>query len=588
MTKKEHGSPTSVEDAIITPDKEDAPSDVHLDLPPTPADPTPPPHHRLRKWLAGHKKTTAGIGLLLVVIILAAIPVTRFGIAGLFLKQTFQVTVLDEQTKQPVSSASVQLANARVQTDNRGKATLKVKPGKATLDVTKKYYKTSQAKVLVPILKQKQAYQVLVRATGRQVPISVINKVTGKALAAATIKAGGSEAKTDKDGRAILVLPAQQKTATAELSAANYNSTKADVHVTTQTVKENTFALTPAGTIYFLSNLNGKIDVVKSNLDGTNRQIVVPGTGFERADDTSLLASRDWKYLAFKAVRDNTGLSKLYVISTSDDKLTTADEGDATFNLVGWYDHTFVYSVFRNKITDFQTGRTALKSYNAASGKLATLDQTQAEGAAGDWAQQSFTSFYIVPGQVVYGVNWDYYPASRVAGKNASIRSVGVDGQGKKDHKTFELPGISYLASKLYEPGGVYFAAHPTTGATAFYEFEDNAVKSAPAATTDESFNRDYPTFLLSPSGERTFWSETRDGKNTLFEGDKNGNDGKQFATLSEYQPYGWYSDDYIFVSKGGSELYIMPKGGGTPTKVTDYYRPPVTYRGYGYGYGGF
>ena len=31
---------------------------------------------------------------------------------------------------------------------------------------------------------------------------------------------------------------------------------------------------------------------------------------------------------------------------------------------------------------------------------------------------------------------------------------------------------------------------------------------------------------------------------------------------------YGWYSDDYLLVSKGASELYIMPVTGGQPLKV--------------------
>jgi hypothetical protein len=76
---------------------------------------------------------------------------------------------------------------------------------------------------------------------------------------------------------------------------------------------------------------------------------------------------------------------------------------------------------------------------------------------------------------------------------------------------------------------------------------------------TDEKFNKSYPTFLISPTGDNTFWYEARDGKNSLFVGDSRGDKGNEVATLSEYTPYGWYSDGYILVSKNGSELYILP-----------------------------
>ena len=74
---------------------------------------------------------------------------------------------------------------------------------------------------------------------------------------------------------------------------------------------------------------------------------------------------------------------------------------------------------------------------------------------------------------------------------------------------------------------------------------------------------------------------------NTLFIGDSSGGSGKQIATLSDYDTYGWYTDDYLLVSKNGSELYIMPVSGGTPIKISDYNKPAQNFNGYGGGYGG-
>jgi hypothetical protein len=77
-----------------------------------------------------------------------------------------------------------------------------------------------------------------------------------------------------------------------------------------------------------------------------------------------------------------------------------------------------------------------------------------------------------------------------------------------------------------------------------------------------------------------------------LFVGDKNGENGTAIASLSDYSTYGWFSDDYLLLSKGGSELYIVPanrpiSSSNQPIKITNYFKPGINYPGYGYGYGG-
>ena len=71
----------------------------------------------------------------------------------------------------------------------------------------------------------------------------------------------------------------------------------------------------------------------------------------------------------------------------------------------------------------------------------------------------------------------------------------------------------------------------------------------------------------------------------------ENGESAKQVVGLSDYQAYGWYSDDYLLVSKNSSELYILPAAGLTDLtkaiKISDYHKPAVSFYGYGGGYGG-
>ncbi len=548
---------------------------------------------RLGSWCGRHKKSAAMIALVVIIVILAAIPLTRYVIAGTILKQNISVAVMDSQTHQPVSNASLTLAGKTVLTNGQGQASIRVPVGNKTLMLSKKYYMSLSERILVPIRKS-YTLQVQLKATGRQVPITVTNKISGQPVSGATIKVLDTDAKTDTNGHATLVLPAAKASLSATVTDGGYNALTATIQVTAQPVAANDLSITPSGSVYFLSNLSGKIDIVKTNLDGTDRKTVLAGTGKEQQDTTELLASRDWKYLALLSSRDGT--PKLYLITTATDTLTTMDEGtNVSFELKGWSNDTFMYTVTRSDIPNAQTGQEALKSFNATGQKLATLDQTSASGPA-DTSDPSFTKeifgqVFILPNnEVVYvkNVNSSFPNAG---GAQAAVYSINADGSSKKTIKSWGAPKSStiygiFIDVQLASATSVYIR-DPFATPSQFYEYEAGQLK-ATNDVTEQTFNGGYPVAVLSPSGAQTLWSDVRDGKNVLFLGDSAGQNGKQIASLTDYRVYGWYTDNYLLVSKNGSELYIMPASGSAqPLKVSDYYTA-LAPRGYGGGYGGF
>ncbi|HSW65550.1 MAG TPA: hypothetical protein VLI54_00235 [Bacillota bacterium] len=546
-------------------------------------------HRQLWQWAKTHLSITIPVAVVVLLAVLFAVPFTRYVLAGTVLRRSFAVAVVDQQTGKPVSSATITLEGKQAATNNQGIAKIRVNVGNATLLVSKTYYQSVSESVLVPIGSQKQPVRVKLKATGRQVPVTVINKITGKPVTNAVVKAAKTEVKTDAHGQAVMVLPADQASVAGTVSLGGYNTATIKVMVTSSVDPGNTFAVTPAGKLYFLSNKSGKIDVVKTDLDGQNRQTILAGTGNESANDTSLLASRDWKFLLLKASRDEAGKPKLYLLDTASDKLSTVDEGDATFSLIGWSGHTFVYWLERTNVQYYEPNHQAVKSFDADSSKLITLDQTQGEGDQGHAIYQQYEQFIQIGNQLIYPVRWLGFS---VPGKTNVIRSIQVDGQNKKDLKSFDSATTGYIQAALYKPDEVYFQQYVYGGSkNAYFEYEDGAIK-AKTDLTDAQFNQPYPTFLLSPSGNQTFWSEQRDGKNALFVGDEKGEGGKQIATLSDYNIYGWFTDQYLLESKNSSELYILPAAGLTgnqqPLKVSDYFKPVITYPGYGGGYGGF
>jgi hypothetical protein len=557
-------------------------------------------------WWADPRKRWGSIGgILLVLVILFAVPFTRYNILGLVLRSTATVRVVDSKTGAPVSGATVELAGQTAQTEANGKAQLRVHAGSKNLQVSKKYYRGYSSSELVALSASRNTFKATLVALGHQVKVKVVNKLSGQPVAGASVSAGGASAKTSPDGLATLVIPSGADTQAAKVSVAGYNTAKVSIAATGDVAK-NTFGITPAGKLYFLSNLSGKIDVVKTNLDGTDRQTVLAGTGNEDRNTTSLLASRDWKYLALLSKRAGGDNASVYLIDTTNgDKLTTVDQGNATFSFVGWSGDRFIYQVSRGTVSDWQPDQQALKSLDATTGQTLLLDQTQASGTSqSDYVKQYFGSPYIIGNQVVYAKNWtsayNSTNMAQVVTKQAELDSIGADGSGHRVIKSFTLDsgtqssGVS-ITAELYEPDGLYIQFSSGTKDN-FYDYDDGKVTDDTTMTADKFYANPYPTYLLSPSGNATFWADQRDGKNALFTGDADGKSPKQIATLSDYATYGWYTDGYLLVSKNSSELYIMPATGpstgsgstnGTPFKITDYYKPAINYNGYGGGYGG-
>jgi hypothetical protein len=552
---------------------------------------------RFKTWYADRKKWTIPASVLLFILILAGVPATRYSLAGIAVKHDLSLKVIDATADTPVSGATVSIGSISAETDGTGKATLhKVKAGSHTVTLSKKYYKDASAKVLAPIFSQKTVAEIKLTATGRQVKINVANTISKKTLSNVSIKVADISAKTDKDGSATIVLPVGAAEQKATLSLDGFNDASVLIKASNDKIQENNFNLTPSGKVYFLSKLSGKIDVVKTNLDGSDRQTVLAGTGNEQDQGTVLLAARDWKYLALLSRRAGNS-STLYLIDTSNDSLSTIDEGGVDFSLNGWINDDFVYTVTRGDAQLWQSGRQSIKSYNAPSKKITMLDQTTASGTSqSDYISELVGSVYAYGDQVFYIKNWtaayNVGSLASITSKQATFNSIKADGSAKRAIKSFGLVAGTQsvdvsLEERVESPSSIDLKFSDGVKDN-FYVYANGQVKDNSSETTDSFYGANYPTYLQSPSGDQTFWSEARDGKNTLFMGDSTGQNAKQIATLSDYNTYGWFSDNYLLVSKNSSELYILPKAGDQPAlKISDYHKPSLTFYGYGGGYGG-
>jgi hypothetical protein len=322
---------------------------------------------------------------------------------------------------------------------------------------------------------------------------------------------------------------------------------------------------------------------MKSDLDGSNATVVLAGTGKEADDSTILLSTRDWKYLVLESARE--GKEKLYLINTSTDKLSLIDQGDAEFTLLGWYDHSLAFKVNRLNVVFWQSGSWAFKSYNADKDQLTTL--MSASGSGNSYYDALYDSVYgtaFMDDKLVYTHVWQSNNGG-AGGQQNTIETIKLDGSGKTVVKGVDATTGSFESLVLAKPSLAHFTYYQYGAGSArtYLQYDGSKVTQL-----DNSYSLDAPNYLASPDEDYAFWFEPRDGKNTMFIGDEQAAHGREIASLSEYKPYGWYSDDYLLLSKGGSELYIAPRDFSSgPLKIADYHKPAFIANGYGGGYGG-
>jgi hypothetical protein len=527
-------------------------------------------------WGDPRKRWATIIAIVLAIGVIGVVPLTRSELVGVFLHEKITVRVTDSKTGLPVSGAEVQISGADGETDGAGTVVLYPHAGSKRLEISKRYYANSSQRILVTAFSGRSTFNTKLVALGHQVQIKVVNSITNQPLSGAKIVAAGATAKTGTNGLAIVVLPSSADAQSATLSLNGYDIANVRIDANGGST-QNTFGMTPSGMVYFLSNTTGTVNVMSANLDGSNQQIVLAGTGNENTN-TELIASPDWKYLVLLARRSGSTASLYLINTTNGNTLTTVDSSNAIFNLIGWSGDTFVYTISRNDLSSWQTGQQQLKALDAATGQTTPLDQTQASGQQGNYVAQYFSSPYIMGDQVVYAKNWEG-SGQQITSQQAELDSIGIDGSNHKVIKTFGLAAGAQtynlsISLRMPQPNELYIedaSDGGVSGTDTFYTYENEQVTSNASLTESTFDSTSYPAYLISPSGNNSFWSQPSSAGNTLVIGDSNGQNQKLIAPSSSYTPYGWYDNEYILVSKN-SQLYVLPVTGGTPLKIGSYF----------------
>ena len=511
----------------------------------------------------------------------------------LFITKDVSIKLVESKTGTAIADAEVTFNGKQYVSDSTGLITFSsVRFGKKTAQFFKPFYNQGNITfTLQPFSKQKQQ-TVYMNAVGEVVSASVKNKLTGRIISGATIRAiGGGQGRTDSKGRAILVLPYGTKSSDAVVSAEDIVEAKVTIF-NANDAATNVFLVIPKAKVYTMQKNSNGVSVTERNFDGSDQKTVVSSTGLESAEDTQLLMSPSARYFVLKSRRDLAGLGKLHVYDTKNLSLETLEQEDQSYIPVGWIGMTFVYRTYNQNVPLWQEGRETLKSYNAVTKKITTLDVTRGEGAGvQDYVSETYEATYLLEGKVFYTKKWQssYYYGGRYINKNMLLESVNSDASNKKVIGQWQAGYNTKIKSVQSGPKKLnIFIELDGVNRTNYEYFQEN-VQSV--ISTDVSFtNKDmFSDYFLSPNGLLTVWTEdTPNGTVSYVIGD-NGQLGRNLDLGSlKTKVSGWYDDDYILMTSTAGQLYVGSRLSALssllPLKVGDFYMPTNNYRAFGYG----
>lgn len=502
------------------------------------------------------------LGLLLITIF--AIPNTRYLILGKFIQNQYSFIVEDSATSQPVGGALITVNNQNLKTNSSGVAKIVLSLGKYNYKINKQYYVNKSGSIFVGLISNKSK-PIKLLATGRQVTIKVINKISGMPIGGVVVNVLSGATTTNSSGIASVVLPTEANAYQAAFSLPSYNTVVTNISVTSNP-NTNLIKMVPIGKVYCLNNSYGAVNVVSSNLDGSNQQIIVKGTGQESLSNSKLLSSPDWKYLILETSR-GVGQPALYLINTSTNKLTQIDGSNNIYKLIGWNKDLFVYDSLNSSLPTNSASREQIKSYNASTMQLNQLDSNLVNTSGSSFAYQSFYNFDLLPNYLLYNTQWNSPSSFDLSTVSGTIRGIEPSGNNKKEYQSFASNTTGTIVAARYQVSSVYYSVPNTVlNQSAFYNYSDGGV-SNDATINASNFSQTYPEYYLSPSGEQSLWTN---GQGTYL-GDQIGLNQKTLKVPTGYSAYGWFDNVYILLSKQNQLYIVTPDGSQNPVLIGSY-----------------
>ena len=488
------------------------------------------------------------IPLLALLIAIAAIKPLRYTVLNLFISETVNIAIIDSNNSTPLPEAVVLFDSTQVGiSDENGIVILENVPlGSVNITIEKEAYKSSSFDYEVK-LGDNNIDSVDLEPTGIPVTVSVSDAISKQAVTDAEVSIidGSTKATANDSGEAeINVPPYIGESVKLNISAPGYNETSIQFTLE-ENMKPIKVELVREGKHYYLSNKTGEINVYSSNLDGSDEQVLITGTGLEQEYGTQLVVSPARTHAMLIATRDNIQDNNgnrqpaLYLINFEAKTIERIDEGASSFSSVGWVDNMFVYVISN------------IDSTVADNSKLKTANT---DGTLNTVASSTFINQYGIVNEEVYFTkqNKDYTRNLFVIDPlNPSEKEIA-----KKVNSVF-----SDTPTELkYNVGDAWFMYSTNDGSS-------SDIGSTPSSQTNVAY-------LKNPSSGKYAYIDRRDGKGVVISKDAStGEDTIVSTGINATHNLNWLTDDLLIVrvsSTGETADYIVDTKTQTNQKITD------------------
>lgn len=489
------------------------------------------------------------VGFVLLLMIIMALPSTRYSIlnaAGV--RATSSLTVISNESQQPLKNAKVTLSGQSATTNDEGKVTFtKLRLGKADLEITKRgFASVQQSKVLG--WGSNPYGNIEMTVTGTRLIFVAKDFLSGKAVTSAEASSGDFNAQADDKGKILLAVDQNSdKDLIVTIKADGYR--EETVTIKLADTGEKSISMAPNRPRVFVSKRSGKLDIYKVDADNKNEKVLLAGTGKER-NDLAILQQPGGDYTAMVSTRlgtrnkDGYLLSNLFVINNKTDELTKLNESER-IQLVDWSGDRIVFIAVTQGASAANPNRSRLFSY-----------QIGQPGAKQIASANYFNDAVIFKGSI-------YYAPSSYAVPVASVKFFKVNADGSNQS--------TLLGSEVWN---IFRSDYDTLQLSVQQDWYDLKFGSTPSKLSSAPANPKSRVYRDSPNGKNSLWVDSRDGKGVLINYDIATKQEQTIISQSGLQqPVYWLNNSTITyrVSDGRETAdYVRSIDGGDPKKLKD------------------
>ena len=481
----------------------------------------------------------------------AAVPSSRYlALNAAGVRSASSVTVLDDNTSQPLKNAEFSINGTSGKTDEEGNARLEnLKLGPATIKINKSAF----AEISQPITVgwgSNPLGDFRLKAVGTQYKFVVTDFLSKKPVGKVEATSGEASAVSNEKGEIILTVPQVDKEQVEiEIKAENYRTEKRTLTIEQKDTTE--IFLVPHKKHVFISKRGGTYDVYKVDVDGKNEEKVLPGNGSEQLETMSLSSHPTKNMAALISSRDNIrnkdgyNMSTLTLIDLNDNSSTKVAQSER-IQLVDWVGDKLVYVKVAEGAKADSVDRHRLISYDIA-------DEAEKE-----LASTNYFNDILSLKNVVY-----YTPAAYNVNGAVGLYKINIDGSDKKtvyDKEVWNLLRTSFDKLSV-SMGNEWFELNLDNDALSRLE--------GPPAVQKTRLYVDGPANTNS-----SLWIDDRDGKGTLLKYDQKTKDEKIVQAQSGLKnPVRWLSEKHIIFRVSNSQEtadYILNTDGGEARKISN------------------